>query len=586
LQVILKPARPTSSSCTSKPRSGRHRPRQHDLKFEEDNWESPTLGAWGIGWQVMLDGLEVTQFTYFQQCGGIDLDLVPAELTYGLERLTAFLQDRKSVYDIEWVEGRFYGDVRYLDELQYSVYNFEMADVKMLWTLLDLHEAEAQRLIDEFNDWAKGGTRQAPVPAAAAYDHVLNCSHTFNLLDARGAISVTERVGVIGRVRKLAVGVATAWMEQQALAECCSGGGGAMSTTLPFLFELGVEEIPHWMIEPALADLDRLFQQFLKPERLPPARSGWTARRAGWCCAPNCPSGRKTAKRSWGRRSRPGRVRPRASRGATTSPVEALAVETTPKGEYYALHRTVTGRDTRELLAEALPGHHHQAALAESDVLDRQGPAHFHPAHPLDRRAAGRAGRRVRNRRREVRRAQPRPPPHGLGRDRLRPRELRRAPGEERRHPLGGQAPQAHPGRHQEAAAGHRPEAGGRRRAARNDLVYLTEYPTPILGELRPAVPGTAEEVLVTVMRHHQKYFSVNDAEGKLAPALRRRDEHEEPTPRASSAAATSACCAPASTTRASSGNRPEEEAADACRIWPTSPSRPSSAATSKRPSA
>ncbi|MBI5083640.1 MAG: glycine--tRNA ligase subunit alpha [Acidobacteria bacterium] len=186
---------------------------QHDLKFEEDNWESPTLGAWGIGWQVMLDGLEITQFTYFQQCGGADLDLVPAELTYGLERLVAFLQDRKSVYDIEWVEGTTYRDVRFRDEQQFSVYNFEMADVQMLWDLFGLHEAEAQRLIDGY----KTSEQKERFPLLSAYDHVLNCSHTFNLLDARGAISVTERVGVIGRVRKLAVGVATNWVDQQAL---------------------------------------------------------------------------------------------------------------------------------------------------------------------------------------------------------------------------------------------------------------------------------------------------------------------------------------------------------------------------------
>ena len=193
---------------------------QHDLKFEEDNWESPTLGAWGIGWQVMLDGIEVTQFTYFQQCGGVDLELVPAELTYGLERLVAFLQDRKSVYDIEWVEGTSYGNVRFLEEQQFSVYNFEKADVAMLWKLLDLHEAEAQRLIDEFKTLPQEQeSEKKRFPLLAAYDHVLNCSHTFNLLDARGAISVTERVGVIGRVRKLAVGVATAWVEQQALLD-------------------------------------------------------------------------------------------------------------------------------------------------------------------------------------------------------------------------------------------------------------------------------------------------------------------------------------------------------------------------------
>ncbi len=185
--------------------------RKHDIKFEEDNWESPTLGAWGIGWQVMLDGLEITQFTYFQQCGGIDLDLVPAELTYGLERLTAFLQVRDSVYDIEWAPGFSYGDVRFNDELQFSVYNFEMADVQTLWQLFDLHESECQRLLNAWPDYKD----KQRFPLFPAYDQVLKCSNLFNTLDARGAISVTERVGVIGRVRRLAVGVAHAWAEQQ-----------------------------------------------------------------------------------------------------------------------------------------------------------------------------------------------------------------------------------------------------------------------------------------------------------------------------------------------------------------------------------
>jgi len=177
--------------------------RKHDIKFEEDNWESPTLGAWGIGWQVMLDGLEITQFTYFQQCGGIDLDLVPAEITYGLERLTAFLQGVDSVYDIEWTEGVKYRDVRHADELQYSIYNFEAAHVPTLWKLFEIHEGEAKRLLET------GG------PLLPTYDHVLKCGNLFNTLDARGAISVTERVGVIGRIRKIAVGVAEAWVKNQ-----------------------------------------------------------------------------------------------------------------------------------------------------------------------------------------------------------------------------------------------------------------------------------------------------------------------------------------------------------------------------------
>jgi glycyl-tRNA synthetase alpha chain len=221
--------------------------RQHDIKFEEDNWESPTLGAWGIGWQVMLDGLEITQFTYFQQCGGVDLDPISAELTYGLERIAAFLQDVDSIYDIVWardpVTGHVmtYGDVRFSDELQFSVYNFEVADVEDTWQHFNLYEKECLRLIEavrtDLRSLAEGGgtvtegtvrilwdhgedeARKAlRAPILAAYDLCLKCSHLFNILDARGAISVTERVGVIARVRALAVGIAKAWVAQQAPA--------------------------------------------------------------------------------------------------------------------------------------------------------------------------------------------------------------------------------------------------------------------------------------------------------------------------------------------------------------------------------
>ncbi|HMF90076.1 MAG TPA: glycine--tRNA ligase subunit alpha [Candidatus Angelobacter sp.] len=202
--------------------------RQHDIKFEEDNWEAPTLAAWGVGWQVMLDGLEITQFTYFQQCGGIDLDPISAELTYGLERIAAFLQDVDSIYDIVWTRdpetGREvkYRDVRYQDELQMSVYNFEVADVDKTWKHLELYEAECQRLIDDFKNLSKGKnvpeTTLLRSPLLGAYDLCLKCSHLFNLLDARGAISVTERVGVMARVRDLAVGLAKAYLAQQSAA--------------------------------------------------------------------------------------------------------------------------------------------------------------------------------------------------------------------------------------------------------------------------------------------------------------------------------------------------------------------------------
>ena len=196
--------------------------RDHDIKFEEDNWEAPTLSAWGVGWQVMLDGQEITQFTYFQQCGGVDLNPICAELTYGLERISQFLQDLDSIYDIVWARDPDtgapvkYADVRLADELQFSVYNFEAADVEKAWKHFELYEAECKELMGGYVAAAKqGGAEKSRFPLLAAYDLCLKCSHLFNILDARGAISVTERVGVIARVRALAVGIAKAWVDQQ-----------------------------------------------------------------------------------------------------------------------------------------------------------------------------------------------------------------------------------------------------------------------------------------------------------------------------------------------------------------------------------
>ncbi len=199
--------------------------KHHDLKFEEDNWEWPAGGAWGVGWQVMLDGLEITQFTYFQQCGGLDLDPISAELTYGMERIAQFLQDADSIYDIVWARDPetgtpvTYGDVRLAEELQFSVYNFEYADVDKLWTHFNLYEAEAHSLLNQANtllrDEHSSLKEKKRFPLLATYELALKCSHLFNLLDARGAISVTERIGVIGRIRALAVGVAKAYAQQQ-----------------------------------------------------------------------------------------------------------------------------------------------------------------------------------------------------------------------------------------------------------------------------------------------------------------------------------------------------------------------------------
>ncbi|HCX78367.1 MAG TPA: glycine--tRNA ligase subunit alpha [Firmicutes bacterium] len=177
-------------------------PLQHDIRFVEDNWENPTQGAWGLGWEVWLDGMEITQFTYFQQCGSIDCIPVSAEITYGLERIAMYIQQKDSVYDIQWVEGVTYGDVFHQNEVDYSKYNFEVADTAALFTLFDIYEKEARAIID----------RDLVQPA---YDYMLKCSHAFNLLDARGAISVTERTGYITRVRNIARAIAQAYIEQR-----------------------------------------------------------------------------------------------------------------------------------------------------------------------------------------------------------------------------------------------------------------------------------------------------------------------------------------------------------------------------------
>jgi glycyl-tRNA synthetase alpha chain len=175
---------------------------QHDVRFVEDNWESPTMGAWGLGWEVWLNGMEITQFTYFQQCGGIDCKPIPVEITYGLERIAMYIQEVDSCYDITWVEGISYGDMFHQNEVDYSTYNFQHADIEMLFSLFDMYEKEAMNLIP----------KKLVLPA---YDYALKCSHTFNLLDARGAISVTERTGYIARIRNLSRSCAKAYVEQR-----------------------------------------------------------------------------------------------------------------------------------------------------------------------------------------------------------------------------------------------------------------------------------------------------------------------------------------------------------------------------------
>ena len=189
--------------------------KEHDIRFEEDNWESPTLGAWGIGWQVLLDGQEITQFTYFQQSGGQDLDPISVEITYGLDRIASYLQGVDNVFDVRWSDKVTYREVRLAEEQQFSAYSFDFADAGSIRKQFDLAEAEAARLLHLFAG-LKSLAAKKGFPILQAYDFTLKCSNFFNLLDARGAISVTERAAMIGRVRKLATRVASAWLEQRA----------------------------------------------------------------------------------------------------------------------------------------------------------------------------------------------------------------------------------------------------------------------------------------------------------------------------------------------------------------------------------
>ncbi len=201
LQVILKPAPedPQEIYLESLERLGIN-PLEHDIRFVEDDWESPTLGAWGLGWEVWLDGMEITQFTYFQQSGGIDLDEISVEITYGLERIAMYIQDKDSVFDIEWKEGITYGEIFKRSEWEWSKYNFELADTDMLFRVYDMFEKESKRMIEE----------ELIFPA---YDYLLKCSHIFNILDARGAISVQERARYIRRMNNIAREIAKLYLK-------------------------------------------------------------------------------------------------------------------------------------------------------------------------------------------------------------------------------------------------------------------------------------------------------------------------------------------------------------------------------------
>jgi glycyl-tRNA synthetase alpha chain len=217
-QVILKPApMDIQAQYLDSLRAFGVDPLEHDIRFEEDNWEAPTLGAAGVGWQVVMDGMEISQFTYFQQAGGVELSPISVELTYGIERICMFLNDIRNIFDIPWNDRVTYGEVRHAEEVEHSTYAFDEADVALHREQFERWEAEADRLLQRTTDAGEDPAHPAPL-VLPAYEATLKCSHLFNVLDARGAFSVTERAAHIQRIRKLACRCGAGYLAQREAA--------------------------------------------------------------------------------------------------------------------------------------------------------------------------------------------------------------------------------------------------------------------------------------------------------------------------------------------------------------------------------
>ncbi len=373
LQVILKPdpGNPQELYLQSLEAVGIDR-RQHDIRFVEDNWESPALGAWGLGWEVWCDGLEITQFTYFQQSGGQTLDPVAVELTYGLERIVMFLQDKRSVWEIDWGGGRTYGDVLKTPEVEHCVYDFEAASVERMVEAYKLFEAEARACL-----------AHEPPLVIPAHDYVLRCSHTFNVLDSRGAIGVTERAGYFAKMRDLSRQVAAAYVEQRQREEypfLKDEGEGTKkeihpsalilppSSSLPqpssLLLEIGVEELPAHDLADALDQLRQLIPNMLDEARLDHGEITLygTPRRLAIFVRDLAPRQRALeqevkgppAKAAFDAAGKPTKAAQGFARGQKV-PVESLQVRKMDGGEYVVATRREEGKPASEILAALLP---------------------------------------------------------------------------------------------------------------------------------------------------------------------------------------------------------------------------------------
>ncbi len=537
-QVILKPdpGNPQEIYLNSLYALGIRR-EEHDIRFVEDNWKSPALGAWGLGWEVWLDGLEITQYTYFQQSGGLTLDPVSVELTYGLERIVMFLQNVRSVWDIDWDGRHTYGEIYLPQEVEHCRYAFNLADVERLKRMYDLYEAEARRCLEN----------ELVIPA---HDYVLRCSHTFNLLDTRGAIGVTERATYFHRMRSLASEVADAYVEQRQRLEypwldgevssgewqVASGELRVASEAETFLLEVGTEELPAADLDGALVQLREMVPQRLEEARLDydGLRVLGTPRRLVILVEGLAPKQRSVeelvkgppARISFDADGNPTKAALGFARGQGVS-VDELEVRDVDGGEYVVALRREEGQSTAEVLPDLLVDLIGDLRFQMSMRWNETGIVFSRPIRwlvallgetliPFE--YAGVVSGRV---------------SRGLRPEGSPTFEVTRAEEYlallERHHVMVDQdarrmfiAEEAE--RLAESVGGHIPDDPG----LLSEVTHLVEQPTPFLGEFEDKYLSLPAPVLVAVMKKHQRYFPIYQSTELLPYFIAVRNGGEE----------------------------------------------------------
>jgi glycyl-tRNA synthetase len=530
-QVILKPdpGNPQEMYLKSLEALGIN-PREHDIRFVEDNWESPALGAWGLGWEVWMDGQEITQFTYFQQAGGIELEPVSVEITYGLERIALAAQGKNAVWQIDWLPGVSYGDVLLQSEIEYCKYYFEIADVEGLKQVYDEYRSESQRALEA----------GAVIPA---YDYVLKCSHLFNVLDARGAIGVTERAVFFHEMRDMTRSVAKAFAAQREsldypLLKKTQGWEAPTLSGVPtlpkpptapgnFLLEIGVEELPPGDVDAAQEQLEDMALNLFDNLRLKPQQGIQvysTPRRlvvAAWQIPPRQEDEERVEKgppvdRAYDADGKPTKAAEGFARKNGVA-VEDLQVQEIDGGKYVTAHVRKEGRASTEVLAEALPDLIKGIKFGKAMRWNATGTAFSRPIRwivallgdaviPFEYAGIG-AGKTTRGLRPfdspeiEVKGLQDyldAMQKQGIILNHERRRETVREQVEAIAKSVGGKVPDD-PG-------------------LLDEVTNLVERPTALLGSFEDKYLELPREVLVMVMRKHQRYFPVEGADGKLFP--------------------------------------------------------------------